>query len=90
MTNPFLGWLKSGISAGTLITIVTVSSGLIAAHGRDRERMDDLERRIGVFETKGARKADLQDRDREMIEALRAINDRLTNIERVLMEQRGR
>jgi hypothetical protein len=88
MKTSVIGWVKTSLNAGTILTIVCVGSGLVAAHGRDRQRADDLERRITVIETRGARKADLQDRDREMVEALRAIDGRLTTIERVLMEQR--
>lgn len=83
-----LGWIRNGLNAGTVITLVTITFGLVAAHGHDRERMDDLERRIGVAEAGGVRRAEMDARDKSMTEVLQSIDARLATIERALMEGR--
>jgi hypothetical protein len=79
-------WLKSGLNAGTMLTIVTLASGLIAAHGRDRERMDELDRRMAVAEQNSVKRAEMDARDKSLTEILQSIDTRLATIERALME----
>lgn len=81
-------WIKTGLNAGTILTLVTIGCGLVAAHGRDRERMDELERRITVFETSGVKRSEMDARDKSLTSILQSIDTRLGNIERSLMEVR--
>jgi len=83
-----LNWFRSGLNAGTLITIVTVASGLVAAHGRDRERMDEIERRITVLEPAVVKRSEMDARDNAMTQILQSIDTRLATIERSLMDGR--
>lgn len=82
------GWLKSGFNAGTLITVATIAAGFATTHGRDEQRMNDLERRIAAFETNGVRRGEMDVRDKSIVEVLQSIDTRLSTIERVLMESR--
>lgn len=84
-----LGWFKQ-ISIGTVLTVGTLVAGFATTHGRDEQRMNDLERRITSFEKNGVRKSEIEARDKSMVSILQSIDTRLTTIERVLMEDRDR
>ena len=80
----FLGWIRSGFSAGTLLTMVAMASGFAVTHGKQQQRMDDLERRIAVQETSGIRRGEFD----AMLNQLRSMDGHLQEIERAVMEGR--
>ena len=86
----FFSWFKGGFSSGTLITMLTVAGGFAVTHGREQQRMDDLERRIAIFETSGVKRSEFDARDGAIVDRLTSIDGRLEVIERALIEQRNR
>lgn len=81
-------WLKTALSPGTVFTVITVAAGLAAMHGKEQQRVDDLDRRIAVLDTTSVRRGEFDAQQKALVQALQSIDARLGTIERVLMERK--
>jgi hypothetical protein len=82
------GWLKNGFSASTVITVLGIAAGLAITHGKDAQRIDDLERRITVSETNSVKRSEFEAREEAIYEQLRSIDGHMQMIERTLLDNR--
>ena len=86
MSEETRGWVRDNISLSTLITVAVLVGGWVVFFATQRAQLADHDRRIVILETEIVPRAEHEAKEKVEAEKEKLLDERLTNIERMLSQ----